>query len=73
MPNHATDVQPQLAEVSRAAMVWIVELLRGGFTGRIELECYNGAVRRVQKNQVWEPKNGEMVCRGGGRKDSKLE
>lgn len=62
----APETLPALSETGRVTMLWIVSLLRSGYTGRIELECNHGAVRRVQQHQVFEPKNGEMCLRGGG-------
>jgi len=66
-PAPPRDTDPQLPEHSRTAMLWLAQLLREGFTGRMSLECNNGTIRRVQLNQDWTPREGKMVCRGGGK------
>lgn len=45
------DEDGRLPESTRKFMLHIVEVLRGGFTGRIEIECSEGGIRELRKTE----------------------
>lgn len=49
-----TDLPP-ISESARTTLVWLGQLLRSGWTGRIELECTQGGIKAVKASQVFTP------------------
>ena len=48
---------PQLPDSSRKALVYIADQLRRGFSGRFEIDCYQGGVRNMRESKDLQPKD----------------
>lgn len=46
-----------LPDSSRDTLAWVAELLREGFTGRLEIEVFQGGVRSIRPTPALEPKD----------------
>jgi len=59
----------ELSSSGRRTVLKVGELLRSGFSGRIEIECHEGGVRAVHFQTRWTPKDGD----GSGDGKEKLD
>lgn len=57
MPAPNEPVWTKLPDSAQQTIIMVMELLGGGFTGKIELECVDGGVKRTIQSIPWRPRN----------------
>jgi len=63
-------VSRQLPESSRRILVHVADMLRDGFTGRIELDCSQGGIRNMTEIRSFRPAEIPDKKKGDPSKES---
>lgn len=57
MATTSEPIWSALPDSAQQAIIKVMELLGSGFTGRIEIECGEGGVKRMHQTIPWKPRN----------------